>query len=107
MIRELSTAREGKKAASWTAVARRLERPRHKLRPVNVGHLDRVASKGELIIVPTKLLGTGDLHKALTIAALGWSDEASRKVIAAGGELKSLREAFHANPEGKGVHIVG
>ncbi len=107
LIRTLRASREGKGAASWKAVATRLARPRHRLRPVNVGHLDRVAAAGELVVVPTKLLGKGDLKKPLNIAALGWSDEAGRKVLAAGGRLSNLQDAFQSNPEGKGVHIVG
>ncbi len=107
LIRELRSPHDGKRAPAWRAVAIRLERPRHQLRPVNLGHLERVASAGELVVVPTKLLAKGDLKKALHIAALGWSDEAGRKVIAAGGQLSSLQEAFQSNPQGKGVHIIG
>lgn len=107
LIRELRASHDGKKVRAWSAVARRLERPRHKLRPVNISHVERVGRIGELIIVPTKLLGEGEIHKPVKVAALGWSEEAGKKIAAAGGSLVSLSQAFHDNPEAKGVHIIG
>ena len=107
LIRELKASKGGKRGPAWSAVARKLERPRHQTHAVNIGHLERVARIGEMVVVPTKLLGTGDLTKPLNVAALGWSAEAGKKVLASGGTLKSLRDAYKENPEGKGVHIIG
>ena len=98
---------DGKNGPVWRAVARKLDTPRHKARPINVGHLERIAKAREIIVIPSKLLAEGDLTKPLTVVALGWSAEAGRKVIAAGGQLKSLDDAFHENPKGTGVRLIG
>jgi large subunit ribosomal protein L15 len=73
--------------------------------PVNVGDLDRfdagaevtpeaLKAKGLIRTVrkDVKLLGTGDLTKALTISVHGASATAREKVEAAGGTLTLLRE---------------
>jgi large subunit ribosomal protein L18e len=107
LIRELRAKGDGKKGPVWRAVARKLDTPRHKARPINVGHLERVAKAREVIVIPSKLLAEGDLTKPLTVVALGWSEEAGRKVLAAGGELKSLSDMLHENPKGTGVRLIG
>jgi large subunit ribosomal protein L18e len=107
LIRDLRAKGDGKKGPVWRVVAGKLSSPRHKVHTVNVAHLERVANANDVIIVPTKLLAGGELTKPLTVAALAWSEEAGRKVMAAGGELKTLSQMVHDNPEGKGVRLIG
>lgn len=107
LIRELRAKGDGKKGPVWRVVAEHLLRPRHQTRAVNVGHLERIAKPRDVVIVPTKLLAAGKITKPLTVAALGWSAAAGKKITDAGGELKTLSALAKQNPEGKGVHLIG
>jgi len=106
LVGELKKAGRSHTAPVWTAVAERLERPRHQVVPVNVGQLDRLTEAGETVVVPGKLLADGRLAKRLTVGAFSFSAEARTKIHAAGGTAVSLRELLRSRPDGSGVRIV-
>ena len=58
-VHELRRAARENAAPIWSAAADRLERARHQTRPVNVGHLDRLTSEKDLVLIPGKLLAEG------------------------------------------------
>ena len=49
LIVELRRAARSHQAPIWASVADRLERPRHQVTPVNVGHLNRLTEAGETV----------------------------------------------------------
>lgn len=106
LVRELHHKGREPDGALWAAAARHLLRPRHQTRPVNVGHLERVTSPKEILLVPTKLLASGKLKKPLTVAALAVSPGAREKVVAAGGTVLTLQELMAQHPQGKGVRLL-
>lgn len=93
-------------SALWRDVARRLEKPNRSWATVNVSKLPRVASKGETVLVPGRLLGSGSIDFPLTVASMGASESARSKVEAAGGKCISVRELFDSNPKGSKVRII-
>jgi large subunit ribosomal protein L18e len=103
---ELRKAAKAHAAPVWLAVAERLERPRHQRVPMNVGHLERIASVGETVAVAGKLLAEGRLAKRLTVAAFGFSAGARGKIVAAGGAAMSLQDLIRAHPDGAGVRLL-
>ncbi len=103
---ELRRASRQGKAPIWSAVADRLARARHQTTPLNVGQLERIASAGETIAVPGKLLAHGPLSKRLTVGAFGFSAEARAKIHAAGGTAVSLAELLKSHPDGTGVRLL-
>jgi large subunit ribosomal protein L18e len=106
VVIELRRAAHAHDAPIWGAVADRLERSRHQAVPLNVGHLERLATAEETVVVPGKLLAEGPLSKPLTVAALGYSTEARSKVHAAGGTTLSISELLKARPDGAGVRLL-
>lgn len=106
LIRELHRHGRQKDVPLWVAAAEHLARSRHSRRPVNVGHLDRIAKPQEVLVVPTKLLASGKLQKPLTVAALAYSPGARKKVIAAGGTALSLEELLSKHADAKGVRLI-
>jgi large subunit ribosomal protein L18e len=106
-VHELRRAARENAAPIWSAAADRLERARHQTTPVNVGHLDRLASAKETIIVPGKLLADGEIHQPLTVAAFSWSEGARTKVHAAGGQLVTIHDLLKSRPDGAGVRLLG
>ncbi|MGP8158645.1 MAG: 50S ribosomal protein L18e [Thermoplasmata archaeon] len=105
LIVELRRAARSHQAPIWASVADQLERPRHRVVPVNVGHLDRLTEAGETVIVPGKLLSEGRLSKKLTVAAFAYSKEARAKVHAAGGVTITVNDLLKTKPDGAGVRL--
>ena len=106
LVGELRRTARTRQASVWTTVADRLERSRHQVRPLNVGHLERLARADETVIVPGKLLAEGLLTKRLTVAAFAYSAEARSKVQAAGGVALSLQDLMKSRPDGAGVRLL-
>jgi large subunit ribosomal protein L18e len=101
-LRKTAKAHE---APVWYAVAEKLARPRRQARPVNVGHLERLASPKETLVIPGKLLAHGSLSKPLTVAAFHYSEDARTKIHAAGGTALSISELLKSKPDGTGVRL--
>jgi large subunit ribosomal protein L18e len=94
------------KSDFWTRIAHDLDKPTRDRRIVNVNKIDKVCKENETIIVPGKVLGTGDLNKKVNVCAYQFSEEAIRK-IKEKGEALSIQELMTKNPSGKGVRIIG
>lgn len=58
------------------------------------------------IIVPGKVLGSGDIKKKLNVSALSFSKGAEEKLKKQGCEIKTIRKEIETNPELKGVKIL-
>ncbi len=106
LIVELRRAARSSKAPIWASVADRLEKPRHRIVPVNVGHLERLTEAGDTVVVPGKLLAHGPLSKRLTVAAFAYSKEARTKIHAAGGVAITVHDLIKTKPDGAGVRLL-
>jgi large subunit ribosomal protein L18e len=58
------------------------------------------------VVVPGKILGSGCLNHALTVASFGASEKAKSKVVAAKGKYISIPELIEKNPKGSNVRII-
>ncbi len=70
---------------------------------VNVGKLNEI--KAEVVIVPGKILSSGEITKKIKVYALGCSKVALEKLKKAGCEYKPLIEALKKDNKLKG-HII-
>jgi large subunit ribosomal protein L18e len=68
----------------WLRVAENLEKPTRSRVIVNISRIERNANDGETIVVPGKVLGTGELTKKVTIIAWQFSDDARMKISKVG-----------------------
>ncbi len=96
-----------KKQLIWKAVAKGLNRPRRVGFTMNLNRLDKLTNGKETIVVPGVVLGTGELTKPLSVAALRFSDSAKQKIEKAGGKCLGIEQLAKENPDGKGVRIMG
>jgi large subunit ribosomal protein L18e len=92
--------------ALWKTVARKLERPYNNWAEVNVGKIVTHLKKGEIALVPGKVLGMGESDK-IKVAAWKFSDMARKKIEKAGGKCYSIIELIKKNPKGSKVRIIG
>jgi len=105
-IRELRKAANQNNAAIWDYVAELIERPRRLRFAVNVSKINRYTKPGEVVVVPGKVLGAGRLDHPVTVAALGFSEQAVEKIRAAGGRVLHILQLIRENPRGSGVRII-
>jgi large subunit ribosomal protein L18e len=79
-----------KKEKFYLVLARHLAKPARNKKPVNVTKIQRVATEKDVIAVPGKVLGAGEITKAVTVYALHFSKEAEQKITKAGGKCLHL-----------------
>ena len=91
----------------WKRVANDLEKPTRQRRVVNLSSLSRYTKENEIIVVPGKVLGAGNLEHKLTISAFQFSDGAKEKIEKVGAKIVPLLELSKSNPSGKGIRIMG
>jgi len=97
-----------KKNSKWVNVAAALASPRKNFINLNLQEIDRQADgKGEIVVVPGKVLSQGEITKKVKIAALGFSEKAREKLSKSGSETIKLIDEIKKNPEGKGIKILG
>jgi len=72
---------------------KRVAKTRSHRAEVNVGKIGKLTKKGEAVVVPGKVLGTGSIDHAVTVAAMRFSDRARMKIEAAGGKAVGIAEA--------------
>jgi large subunit ribosomal protein L18e len=98
--------KESKEANIWLDVAEYLSKPRSRRTAVNLSSINRNTKRGDVIVVPGKVLGTGSLNHAITVAAFAISDKAKEKLDAAKAKYISIQELLKKNPKGSKIKII-
>src|SRR5512136_1992891 len=106
LIQHLKDASRENEAPVWRDIALRLEGPIRHWAEVNVGKINRYASENEVVVVPGKLLGAGEIEKKVTVAAYRSSGQARDKIVKAGGKSLSIEQLVAQNPKGSNVRIM-
>ncbi len=107
LIQELKVKSKEHEAPIWEAVALDLERPSRQRKAVNLSKISKVTKADETIIVPGKVLGSGELNHKVTIAAFQFSQGAREKIAAMGGKAIAIGDLTKESPTGKSIRIVG
>ena len=107
LIAELKKKSSEQSANIWRRVADDLEKPTRQRRVVNLSSLSRYTQEDEIVIVPGKVLGAGNLNHKITISAFQFSDGAKEKIEKVGAKIVPLVELSKSNPSGKGIRIMG
>ena len=104
LIALLEQAARKSKSGAWALVAEFLQKPaRGKKKGVNLYKIDKLANDGELVVVPSVILGEGSLSKKVEVAAFKASKSARDKL---GSKLLTIEKAIQKNPSGKKVRII-
>lgn len=106
LIYELKQLSYKQKVNIWKRIAEELERPTRKRRIVNLEKINRVCKDNESIIVPGKVLASGELDKKIIIAAFQFSEQALNKINEKGKAL-TIQELIKQNPKGSKLRIIG
>ncbi|MBI2647649.1 50S ribosomal protein L18e [Candidatus Woesearchaeota archaeon] len=107
LIQELKKRSIEQSVNLWRRVANDLEKPTRQRRVVNLSSINRYTKENDVIVVPGKILGAGNLEHKLTISAFQFSNGAKEKIEKAGAKIISLLDLSKENPNGKGIRIIG
>ena len=92
--------------AIWKDVAKRLSRSGKNWPGVNVSRLEKHLEKDQMVVIPGKLLGSGELTKPFTVAAFHFSKRAREKITGAGGSCLTIEKLVEKNPKGSNIRIM-
>ena len=102
LITELNKQEKG----VWKKTAQLLSRPTRQRPWINLSKIDRHTKKDEIVLVPGKVLSSGNISKPLTIAAWRFSETAKEKIEKAKGKIISIQKLMKENPKGNGVRVM-
>ncbi len=106
LIAALKERSRQNEAAIWKDVAKRLEKPGRNYAQVNLSKINRYAKDGETVLIAGKVLGSGLLEKAVTVAAYNFSVTAMEKITGLGGKCLTIEQILEENPKGSGIRIL-
>ena len=106
LINELKKKAQEHDCSIWKKIAVDLEMPTRKRRTVNLYKLNRFTKDNETVVVPGKVLGTGEIDHKVTIAAFAFSGNAMEKINKV-GKAVYISELLKESPKGKGIRIIG
>ena len=93
-------------APIWADVADDLAHTRSQRVIINLSSINRCTEKADVVVVPGKVLASGALDHAVTVAAFEASDAAKTKLEAAKGKYVTIQELLEKNPKGSKVKII-
>ena len=89
----------------WRKISKKLSGPRRNRIKANLYRINKKTNKNDIIVIPGKVLGIGELDHSLTIACLEYSHSAKKKIESSGSTLLSIEELMNQNPKGTGVKV--
>lgn len=92
--------------AFWRDIAERIEKPARNYPEVNLSKINRYSKDNEIVIIPGKVLGSGNLNHPVTVVALNFSLTAEDLITRANGKCMTIEQLMESNPTGKGVRIL-
>ena len=107
MAKELKQASSKNDAPIWSKLAKLALKTTVSRRVVNLNKIDEVTKENAVIVVPGKVLGTGNISHKITLSSFSISNTAAKKILESGGTIISFAEMIKQFPTGKGVTIIG
>ncbi len=106
LIRKLRKAAVKNDSNIWALLAFEMSKSNRRRATVNISHLKRISSPGDILLIPGKVLGAGILDHGLEVAAESFSEVAQKKITDAGGQCLSIEKLIETNPKGSQVRII-
>ena len=94
------------KRSFWKNVSRFLLKARSTRVIINLGKIDKYSEAADIVLVPGKVLSSGELTHPITLAAFSYSKKALKKITQLGGEFLSIEELMKRNPTGTKVKLI-
>ena len=102
----VETIKLAMKNKAWAVLAHKLSGPTRLHSAVNLSEIEEKAKSGDTIVIPGKILSSGDLTKKVRICALSISESANDKLKASKSEFVTIMEEIKKNTKAEGVKIL-
>ena len=106
MAKELKVASKKNKAPIWSRLAEMALKPTRARNVLNLGQLDKFVNDNDIVVVPGKVLGTGNISHKITLCSFSISSSGAKKIVQSGGKIIDVTQLIKNNPTGKGVKII-
>ena len=107
MVKDLKQASKKNEAPIWSKLADLALKPSSSKRTINLTRINRITKDSDVLFVPGKVLGTGNLSHKITLSSFSISTTAANKIIQSGGNIMTYSDMIKKFPTGKGVIIFG
>ena len=106
LAKELKQASKANDAPIWAKLAKLALKSSSK-RVVNLTKIDKITKNDDVLFVPGKVLGTGNMSHNITLCSFSISTTAAKKIIKAGGSILKTSDMIQKYPTGKNVMLIG
>jgi large subunit ribosomal protein L18e len=106
LIQLLKKESREKQAAIWLDVAEHLSKSRSQRVAVNLSKINRHTKGADVVVIPGKLLGSGNINHPVTVASFDISDKARKKLEVVKAKYLTIPELLVKNPKGSKVKII-
>ncbi len=106
LIRQLKKESREQQAPIWHDVAEYLSKTRSQRVAVNLSSINRSTKGSDTVVVPGKILASGNVDHAITVASFAVSKKARAKLEGAKGKVISISDLLEKNPKGANVKII-
>ena len=107
MIKDLKQASKKNEAPIWSRLAELAIKPSTSKRVVNLTRINKITKDNDVLFVPGKVLGTGNISHKIILSSFSMSTTAAKKIIQTGGTIMTYSDMIKKYPTGKGVTIFG
>lgn len=94
------------KRSFWKNVSKFLLKARSTRVIINLGKIDQYSEANDTVLVPGKVLSSGELTHPLTLAAFSYSKKTLKKIEKIGGEYLSIEDLMKKNPTGTKIKLL-
>ncbi|MCU0642044.1 MAG: 50S ribosomal protein L18e [archaeon] len=95
-----------RKNHAWAKHLKMLSMPAKMHVSVNLSEIDKMASVGDTVLVPGKVLSLGEIAKKVRICSFGISKSAREKLKKTKSQWVTIAEEIKANPKAEGIKIA-
>lgn len=103
LVETLNLANE---SAGWSKLAKILSSSTRKYSSLNLSQIDAETKEGDTVVIPGKVLSSGNITKKVRICSLSISQSAKDKLKSTKSEYASIAEEIKSNKKGEGIKIL-
>jgi len=105
-VSELKRASRKNNAPIWSSIAKSMSKSVSLKKIVNIKKINDFSKASNIIVVPGKVLGTGNISHKITLCSFSISNSAAKKIIESGGQILKFNQLIEKYPSGNGIKII-
>ena len=102
----IETILAAKKQDKWMKIAGILSKPRRKSLNLNLEEINKNSKDGEILIIPGKVLSSGEIDKKIKIVGQNFSEKARKKLEKSKIPVSTIIKEIKNNPGMKKCRIL-